>query len=191
MFVQGLQVLQPDVELVLSVALLYLLNQLGDIRFQVDKQVGRLNKVDHGVKDIQIALIVPVADMSAFVQVGRKYIGVLIDGSVLNDGLITVPDLVHLIKTAVEEINLQMKGPSGHVRIEILQVGIMIYRFIQWSPSIMSGKSFSKGGFSGTNIAGNGDVSEGWIHGFNLGNWISQRLKSRAQILRKYRSSQT
>lgn len=128
--------------------------------------------------------------MSALVKVCGEDIGIFVDGTVLNNGLIAVPDLVHLIKPAIQKIDLQMKGPTGHIRIKILQVRIVIYRFIQRCPTIVSGKSFGEGGFSGANIAGNGDVSEGGIHGFNLGNSISQRLKSGAQILRKCRSSQ-
>jgi hypothetical protein len=145
--------------------------------------------MNHGMKDVQITLVISITDVAALVKVGRENVSVFVNGSILNDGFIAVADLVYLIKPTVQEIDLQVKSPTRHVGIEILEVRIVVYGFIQGCPSVVPGQSFGEGGFSGTDIAGYGDVSEGRIHGFNLGNWIAQRPKNGTQILRNSRSS--
>lgn len=65
--------------------------------------------------------------MATFMQVGRKDVCIFINGSILNNGFIAFADLPHLIKPAVQKINLEMECPARHVIIKIAQIWIVIY----------------------------------------------------------------
>src|SRR6267154_4353064 len=105
-------------------------------------------KVDHRMKNIEIALVIAIVDMAAGMEVFGKNIGIFINGSVLNDGLLTFPDDPNLVKPAVEEIDLKMKRPTGHVFIKVTKIRVRVNRFIQGSPPVMFRQLFGKSGFS-------------------------------------------
>lgn len=86
--------------------------------------------------------------MLALVQVSGKNVSIFINGSVLNNGLFAFADLPHLIKPAVQKVDLQMKRPTRHVVIKIAQVRIVINRFVKGSPAVMPGKLFGQRGFA-------------------------------------------
>src|SRR5882762_4869287 len=98
------------------------------------------------MKNIEIALVIPIVDEAAGMKVLGEDIRVFVDGSVLDDCLFAFADHTHLVKPAVKKINLKMKGPSCHVFIKIAEVRIMFNGLIQRSPAIMFGKFFSQGG---------------------------------------------
>jgi len=72
-------------------------------------------------------------------QVGRKDAGILKDGTVLDNGLLRLGNLNHLLETLVQEVYLQIKRPTGHVGIEDCQLAIVIYGFEPWRPAITMG----------------------------------------------------
>ena len=72
-------------------------------------------------------------------QVGCEYFGIFIDGPVLNDRGISTLYLGHLLEPAVEEIDLQIKGPALHILIEIIQIGIVVYVFVLGFPAVVFG----------------------------------------------------
>src|SRR5690606_23383553 len=104
-FVQVFQVVQPHGVFVFTSPFLNLPNQFRDIGSEVNQQVGCLNKVDHRVENVQVALVIAVADMAAFVQVGGKNVGIFIYGAVLNGGVFISPDFINLAEPAVQEID--------------------------------------------------------------------------------------
>ena len=70
-------------------------------------------------------------------QVGSKNICVLIYGTVLDDLFSRLTDLNDLTETAVEEIDLQVKGPALHVLVEVIEIGIVIHILILGFPAVM------------------------------------------------------
>ena len=75
--------------------------------------------------------------MFAFVKVRSKNVGIFIDRPILNNRALTCADLVNLVKSTVQKINLKVKGPPCHVFVKIFQVWIVVNGFIKRSPSIM------------------------------------------------------
>lgn len=148
MGVEVLEVLQFDVVFKIPVALLNLLHKLRNIGLQVDEQIGRLDEIDHRMEEIQVALVVAIIDKATGVEVGSENVGILIDGPVLDDGLVALPDLPHLVETAVEEEDLEVKRPALHVIVEIAQVGIIVDRLIQRHPTVVLRQLFHERGFA-------------------------------------------
>ena len=101
-----------------------------------------MHKTYHRVEDVEITLIIALAYVAALMQVGCKNMSIFIDGTILNNGFLAFADLPHLVKPAVQKINLQMKGPARHVVIKIPQVRVVINRFVKGCPVIMFGKFF-------------------------------------------------
>jgi hypothetical protein len=73
-------------------------------------------------------------------QVGRKDTGIFKDGAILDDGILGLGNLHHLLKPFVEEIDLEIERPTGHVGIKICQIGIIVYGFETWCPTITVGE---------------------------------------------------
>src|SRR5258706_7112806 len=105
-------------------------------------------KVDHRMKNIEITLVIAVVDMAAGMKVLGKNIGVFVDGSVLNDRLLAFADNPHLVKPAIEKIDLKMKSPTCHVFIQITKIRVGVNGFIKGSPTIMLRQLFGQRRFS-------------------------------------------
>lgn len=82
------------------------------------------------MKDVQVALVIAIADVTAAMKVGGKDVRVFIDGAILHGCLLTLTDFGYLAKATIQKIDLKMKRPAGHVIIKIAQIRIMLYRFI-------------------------------------------------------------
>jgi hypothetical protein len=108
-------------------ALLDLADKLRDIGLEVDKQIGWLNKLDHGVENVEVTLVVTFADVPGLPEISREDVGIFINSAVLNSCFLTLTDFIDLTKPAIEKINLQVKCPPGHVFIKIPQVWIAIH----------------------------------------------------------------
>jgi hypothetical protein len=67
-------------------------------------------------------------------QIGRKNVGILINGPVLDDVFPAFPDLQHLAETRVQEIYLEVKAPAFHLMVKIIKVRIVDYVFKMWLP---------------------------------------------------------
>src|SRR5687768_9862241 len=61
--IQVLEVVKPDGIFVISSALFNLLDEFRDISLQIDQQIRWPNEVDHGSKNIQIALVVAIRNI--------------------------------------------------------------------------------------------------------------------------------
>lgn len=79
------------------------------------------------MEDVEVALVVTVANVTAMMEMGRKDVCIFVDRAVLNGGLLVSPDFVHLPEAAVQEIDLQVKRPSRHILVKVAQVGIVIH----------------------------------------------------------------
>jgi len=119
-------------------------------------------KVNHRMKNIEITLVIAVVDMAAGVQVLGKNIGVFVNSPVLNDRLRAFADNPHLVKPAIEKIDLKMKGPTCHVFIKIAKVRVRVNGFIKRSPAVMLRQFFGQRRFSGADITRDCDVFNGF-----------------------------
>jgi hypothetical protein len=163
--IEVLQILELDVELKIPVTLRDLLHQLWDVCFEVYEQVWRLHEADHGIEDVQVALVVAVIDVAAAVKICRENMCVFIDGPVLDHRFSAVADLADLVEAAVEKVDLQVKGPARHVGVKIPQVGIVINRLEQSRPPVMTCQLVGECTFAGANVARNGQVLDGLHRG--------------------------
>ena len=64
-------------------------------------------------------MVIALVDMPALAQVGSKDVCIFVNGAVLYNGSFAFADLAHLVKAAVEKIDLQVKRPARHVVIKI------------------------------------------------------------------------
>lgn len=106
-----------------------------------------------GSEKANIIFKIPCTHQPHFVEVGSEDVRIFIDGSILDDNSVTSLDVDDLLETVVEEIYLQVKGPAGHVLIEVVQVWVVFYIFISGFPVIMASQQVGEGGFACTNIA--------------------------------------
>ena len=72
-------------------------------------------------------------------QIGGKNMGVLVNRSVLHRVMVFGEHLTVLSVAGIQEINLQVEGPTLHVFVEVVEVGILIDLFKMRLPSIMLG----------------------------------------------------
>ena len=87
-----------------------------------------------------------------------KDVGIFVYGSVLHHGFGTAMNIVELFKTAVKEVDLQVKTPPGHIVIKIEQIGVMVYIFKLGYPAVMFTEELSERSFARTDIARNSDM---------------------------------
>jgi len=62
-------------------------------------------------------------------QIARKYLSILIYGTILNDAMRSFLNLALMVKPARQEKHLQIKRPAMHVIVEVAQVRIIIHAF--------------------------------------------------------------
>lgn len=161
LFIVGIQVFQVfelDVELKVTIPFLNLLHEFGDVSFQIDQQVGRLDEVDHGMKKVQVTLVVAVIDVPTVVEVRGKDVRVLVNSTVLDNGFFIFAYLSNLVKATVQKIDLEMKCPASHVIVKIAEIGVVVYGFVERQPAVVLRKLFHQGSFTRTDVAGDGDV---------------------------------
>jgi len=89
------------------------------------------------MEDVEITLIVTVADVATIVKVSSKDIGILVDGAVLNGGPVISTDFIDLPEPAIQKKDLQVERPPGHILIEVAQIRIVIHGFIERKPVVM------------------------------------------------------
>ena len=94
-------------------------------------------------------------------QIGRENVGIFVNGPVLNNaftGLLQLFDALGLAKATIEEIDLEVEGPAGHIVVKILQIRIIVYVFQKHFPAEMLSQFMSQRGFTGPNVADDGNV---------------------------------
>jgi hypothetical protein len=60
-------------------------------------------------------------------EVRGKDTSILIDCTVLDDDLVKLRDIYHILESLVEEIYLEIERPSLHIFIEISKIRIIIH----------------------------------------------------------------
>src|SRR6056297_3624932 len=113
----------------------------------------------HLMKKSGVIFEIPVTHQIHIVQVFSEYLHIFIYRSVLDNIHITAEHLFLVLKSAREEINLQVETPSPHVLIEIRQVWIVIYRFVMRIPAKVIGQKTCKRRFSGPDIPRNCNIT--------------------------------
>ena len=156
--VQPLEIVETHAAFVVPAPRLDVSHERGNARPQVNQQVRRLNLRGHGLKKAEIILKIPGRHQAHVVQVGRKNVGVFVDGSVLNDRVVALQNIEHLLVAMVEKINLQVERPPLHVVVEVCEVGIVVSAFEVRLPVEMAGEFFTERSFACANVPGDGDV---------------------------------
>jgi hypothetical protein len=99
--------------------------------------------------------------MLALVQITGENVSIFIDGSILDSHRCIGADFIDLSKATVQEIDLKVEGPSCHIMVEITQVGILVYGFVESNPTVMFRKLLGQRCFSASNVSRYGDVFDG------------------------------
>ena len=73
--------------------------------------------------------------MTRIVKTLGKDVSIFVDSSILNDWLFTLSYFLDLLKATIEKINLEVKGPFGHITIKVPQIGVVVYIFIFSMPA--------------------------------------------------------
>jgi hypothetical protein len=73
-------------------------------------------------------------------QVGRKDVGILINGSVLNNIDSTFANFQYLAIPTVEEVYLEIKTPTFHLGVKVIQIRIVHHILKVRFPFIVLGK---------------------------------------------------
>ena len=63
---------------------------------------------------------------------------IFVDRSVLNNCCLRLLDFLHLRKTTVQVIDLQIEGPTLHILVEIVQVRVLLHIFKVCFPSLIA-----------------------------------------------------
>ena len=69
--------------------------------------------------------------------VGHEYIDALIDGAVLDDGMVGLGDVYQVAETLFQEVHLQIERPSIDVAIVVLQIGVVVDSLEACLPSVV------------------------------------------------------
>ena len=120
---------------------------------QVNQQIRRSDLFADGSEKTDVVFKIPSTHQAHFVQVRGKDVCVFIDSSVLNDNSFAFLDVDDLLETVIEEIYLQVKRPTGHILIEVVEIGVVFYILIPGFPVIMASQQISEGGFPGADIS--------------------------------------
>ena len=112
----------------------------------------------HGLEESAVVFKIPGTHQSHGMKIRCKNMSVFVNRSVLNGGMGLGRHLLVLAVPRIQKIDLQVEGPTLHVLIEIVEVGVVINLFKMRFPAIMTGQHFGEGGLSGSDIPGNGDV---------------------------------
>ncbi len=116
------------------------------------------------MKNVKVALIVTIVDISTSMKIIGKDVSIFVDRPVLNGWPFTASDFANLSKAAIQEVNLKMECPSGHIIVEVAQIWILVNRFKQGVPSIVFCEFFSQNRLTRSDITGNGNVLELFSH---------------------------
>ena len=154
MFIEILQILELDIELKVPVSFRDLLNKLRDVGPQIDQKVGRFNKADHRIIDIEIALVVAIVDVTTGMKIGGEDVCVFVDRTVLDHGSRAFADLANLVETAIQKIDLQMERPLCHVAIEIAEIWVLVDRLEQRCPAVVLRQLVGERAFAGADVTG-------------------------------------
>ncbi len=102
---------------------------------EVDDEVGR--REEEGERGIEVPIGGPVAlvDIASCVEVAGEYFSIFVNGAVLQDGGRVLHEGIVIVEAAREEEYLRVKGPGGHVCIEVGEVGIFNDRLEERLPA--------------------------------------------------------
>jgi hypothetical protein len=109
----------------------------GKARAQIDQQIGSIYLLGHVFEKTDVIVKISACHQTHFVEVGCKDEGIFVDGPILDDGHISLPDIEHLLIPAIEEIDLKIERPALHIIIEIAEVRILGCILIMHLPAVM------------------------------------------------------
>src|SRR5512143_3360818 len=95
--------------------------------------------------------------MTAMVQGASEDLDIFVDRSVLNARRLAVFDLPLILEPLAEEIDLKVKRPARHVRIKIVEVGIVDHRLQTTAPSELCGEGVRECGLPYSDVSGDRD----------------------------------
>ena len=83
----------------------------------------------------------------------HKDVDTLVDGAVLNDGVVSLLNGQQVAKTLFEEVDLEVERPPIDVLVVVLQVRVLLNSLEAWLPAIVAGQHLRQRGLSATNVS--------------------------------------
>ena len=164
--VKPFQVIEPDVLLVFTATFLDLVHQGWNRCLKVNKQIRRLNQWLQILKKGGVIFKITLGHEPHIKEVGRKNIGIFIDGPVLYYRLLAVPYFYQVLDPMIQKVYLQVKRPARHIFIKIHHIRLVLNILKMRFPLVMSGKHPRQCGFTRAYVPGNGNMFCGrfWRH---------------------------
>ena len=99
-------------------------------------------------------------------QIRRKNVRVLVDGSVLDDLLSAFLQFSQLSESRSQEENLQIERPTLHVLVEIIQVRVVIHLLEMRLVAVVFCEERGQRSLSRPDVSGDGNVhNSGFVEG--------------------------
>ena len=111
-------------------------HQSRDATSDVNHEIRKFYQTDHKIKEVGIVFKIPVTHHTDIMKIWSENLRIFKDSSILNNCIITLGDFYYIMKSLIQEIDLQVERPSFHILVIISQIGIIINRFEIRFPTI-------------------------------------------------------
>ena len=152
--VQTGQVVYPYALFLFAAALLYLGHDIRNRRSEIYHQIRRIDQGHHQVEEVGIVLEIAGGHQPHAVEIRSEDTRILVDGPVLDDDVLALGDIHHILEPFVEEINLEIKGPTLHIFVEISEIRIKVHGLEFRGPSVMGCEQPRQRGLAASNVSG-------------------------------------
>ena len=125
---------------------------------EVDHQIGVFDDVEHRLEEFHIGLEIAVGEVAHGVVVGGEDIDALVDGAVLDDGVLGLGDVEQVAKSLLEKVNLKGERPAGDVGVIVFEIGVVIDGFETRFPAVVTGEKVGERCLAATHISCDGDM---------------------------------
>jgi len=134
--VESLQVVDADALLEVASSTLDVAYEGRDAATDVNHEVGEFHQANHEVEEVGVVVEVSVAHHADVVQVRCEDLGILEDGTVLDDSVLALGYFHNIMESLVEEVYLEIERPSLHILVVVGEIWIVIDWLEVWLPAV-------------------------------------------------------
>ena len=153
-FVEPGDIVYSDALLIVPAPFLDLAHEVRNGRTEINQKVRRIDQGHHKVKKVGIVFKITGGHKPHTVEIRGENACILVNGPVLNDYLVALGDIHHILETLVEKINLKIERPALHIFVEISKIRIVVNGFEFGSPFVLRCQHPGQSGFSAADVSG-------------------------------------
>ena len=117
---------------------------MGHRSTQINHQVGYFHHRHHLLKQFHVSLVVALAQVTHIAVILHKHIHTLVDGTVLNNSVISLSNRNQIAEAFLQEIHLHIKRPTVNIAVVILEIRVMLYGLEPRFPAIVFGQELGE-----------------------------------------------